>query len=235
LGRYNTGHDRADNYINEKNLKDLDIRKYLKRMDKEDIKKNIGNLSFDEKIKYGLTDDAKKEIENDPDISSNINNVISVSIKYKNLELLKYFVEKFNPNLNQSNYIITATEDNEILKYVLSKVTDSSVLKKVGDSCFLSALHKKDFESAKTLIKYGYDPKTIKLMNPYTLFGKDMDVVNFLLKLGVDPSMNDNEFIRSFLLTKNKEMIELLYSNELVKKKLSLSQIRLINDILEDE
>ena len=47
--------------------------------------------------------------------------------------------------------------------------------------------------------------------------------------------MNDNEFIRSFLLTKNKEMIELLYSNELVKKKLSLSQIRLINDILEDE
>lgn len=236
LGKYNTGHDRADSYISEKYLKDLDIRKYLKRMDQEEIKKNIDNLSFDEKIKYGLTEEVKKELEsNESTAKSNSIKIITAVIKNKNLELLKYFVEKFQPNLNDSNYILLASENNEILKYVLSKVTDSSVLKKVGDSCFLSALHKKDFESAKTLIKYGYEPKNIKLMNPYTLFGKDMDVVNFLIKVGVDPSMNDNEFIRSFLMVKNKEMIKFLYNNEKVREKLSLAQVRLINDYLEDE
>lgn len=236
LGKYNTGHDRADSYISEKYLKDLDIRKYLKRMDQEEIKKNIDNLSFDEKIKYGLTEEIKKELEsNESTAKSNSNKIITVAIKNKNLDLLKYFVEKFQPNLNDSNYILLASENNEILKYVLGKVTDISVLKKVGDSCFLSALNKKDFESAKILIKYGYEPKNIKLMNPYTLFGKDMDVVNFLLKVGVDPSMDDNEFIRLSLMSKNKEMIEFLYNIEKVREKLSLSQVRLINNYLEDE
>ena len=57
-------------------------------MDQEEIKKNIDNLSFDEKIKYGLTEEVKKELEsNESTAKSNSNKIFCRKISTKSKRL----------------------------------------------------------------------------------------------------------------------------------------------------
>lgn len=222
VGKFRTAHDREDSFVSEKYLKDLGVRKYLKRMSIDEIKSNSENITFLDKIKYHLNDELIDDLESGKiDTETYEDTIIKTMIKYNNLEAFKYFYGNFEPNINKNDYISLSTKYSEFLEYILNNI-NQDIIDNIGSTAMLTSISKNRIKSVKILFKYGVSPN-IKLYNTVTLsvIGADIEMVKLLVENGAEPERNNNKAIHRAYSDGKKEIVEYLYNIDSVKNTLS--------------
>lgn len=234
LGKLYTAHDRSDARIDEKYLKDLGIRKYLKKMSHDEIKANSDNLSWEQKIKYHLNDIVISDLEDGViDVEKNIDGITRLLINYSNLEVFKFFYGNFNPNINKIDYVSLATKDSEFLEYLLNNIDKNIINSSGSERPILQAVNTNNIVAIKKLIEFGfsvdggvYDPIRFAVKN------KNLEMIKLLMENGSDPTKGGNRSIKLAFENKSLEILKFLYEIEEVKKRLNEPQKNRIERIL---
>jgi hypothetical protein len=222
LGLFYTAHDRSDDSISEKYLKDLGIRKYLKKMSIGEIRANSDNFSWEQKIKYHLNDILIDDLEGGViDVEKNIDGITRSLINYSNLEVFKFFYGNFNPNINKIDYVSIAVKDLEVLEYLLNNI-DPNIINSTGsERPILQAIDKNNIEVVKKLIEFGFSVDG-GVYNPirFAVKNKNLEMVKLLMENGSDPTKGGNKSIKLAVENKSLEIVKFLYGIEEIKKEL---------------
>ena len=213
LGKFYTAHDRSDASISEKYLKDLGIRKYLKKMSHGEIEANSDNLSWEQKIKYHLNDILFGDLEDGViDVEKNIDEITRLLINYSNLEVFKFFYGNFNPNINKIDYVSLATNDLKFLEYLLNNIDPNIINSSGSERPVLQAIDKNNIEVVKKLIEFGfsvdggvYDPIRFAVRN------KNLEMIKLLIENGSDPTKGGSRSIKLAFDNKSLEILKFLY------------------------
>jgi hypothetical protein len=220
LGKLYTAHDRSDARIYEKYLKNLGVRKYLKRMSHDEIKSNSDNLSWNQKIKYHLNDIVISDLEDGViDVEKNIDEITRLLINYSNLQVFKFFYGNFNPNINKIDYVSLATKDLKFLEYLLNNIDTNIINSSGSERPILQAVNINNIEALKKLIEFGfsvdggvYDPIRFAVAN------ENLEMIKLLIENGSDITKGGSRYIKIAFDNKYLEILKFLYEHDDVQK-----------------